>query len=1130
MKFCGECGTPLRPEAAPTTSAAAPAAERKLVTVLFADLVGFTAASEGRDAEDTRELLTRYFDTCRRLITLYGGTVEKFIGDAVMAVWGTPTANEDDPERAVRAALDLVASVSELDTALSARAGLLTGEAAVTLGAEGQGMVAGDLVNTAARIQAAADPGSVFVGDTTRRATEAAIAYEEGGTHALKGKAEPIPLYRAVRVLAARGGAQKSVGLEPPFEGRDRELRLVKELFHASAEEGKAQLVTVLGTAGLGKSRFAWEFEKYVDGLIELFYWHRGRCLAYGEGVAYWALAEMVRMRAGILEEEAPESALAKLRASIEEHVGDRDERAWLEPRLAHLLGLAERTAPDREDLFSAWRLFLERLAEHRPVVLVFEDLHWADAGLLDFVEYLLEWSRTHAIFVLALSRPDLLERRPNFGAGGRNATTLGLEPLSDRAMTELLDGFVPGLPDELRVQILDRSEGVPLYAVETVRMLLDRELLAREGDVYRPTGEISALDVPETLHALVAARLDGLTPEERRLLQDAAVLGKSFLKAGLASLSALSEGELEPLLTSLVRKEVLSLQADPRSPERGQYNFVQDLLKHVAYETLARADRKTRHLAAASYLEQAFGAGEQEIVEVIAAHYLDAYRAAPDAEDATEIKLKAQEMLTRAGERAASLAANEEAQHYFERAAELSDEPMTEASLRERAGTAAWVAGRVEPAEAHFQRALQIFQEQGETHPAARVSARLGEVEWRLGHLDDALARMETAFTVLSGDEPDADLATLAAELGRLHFFRGESEIGQRRIETAIEIAESLWLPEVLSQALNTQGLLASFGGRNELSLALLKHALELALEHDLTSAALRAYNNLGDLLDRRDRYEEAIALQRRGVALARKAGYRMSEWRLTGELSSYLALTGEWDEALELASGVQDEDLRYSLAVVNALVSITAQRGQVEEAWRVLSTISDLAGSADVQDRSTYAAQRATVLHAEGRLDEALAASLESLAAAELLGGRGLAGGADAKIAVGTALASALELGRLDEVVNLLARIDAMRPGQRPPTLQAQAARFRAGLAAARGEHDGVEQGFKTAAAIFREHGLTFLLAVTELEHGEWLMGQGRVDEAEPLLTEAREIFERLEATPWLERAGVPAGTVAA
>jgi class 3 adenylate cyclase/tetratricopeptide (TPR) repeat protein len=1123
-KFCGECGSPLggqqpipAPVAAATTTA--PAAERRLVSVLFADLVGFTSASESRDAEDTRELLSRYFETAQRLISLYGGTVEKFIGDAVMAVWGAPTANEDDAERAVRAALDLIAAVPELDPSLTARAGVLTGEAAVTLGAEGQGMIAGDLVNTASRIQSAAEPSTVLVGEATKRATEAAIAYEPAGEHELKGKAEPVSLYRALRVTAARGGAQKSAGLEPPFVGRERDLRLVKELFHGCGEEGKAHLVSVSGIAGIGKSRLAWEFEKYVDGLAETFWWHRGRCLAYGDGVAYWALAEMVRMRAGILEEESPDSALRKLRASIEEHVTDSEERSWLEPRLAHLLGLAERTAPDREDLFSAWRLFFERLAEQGTVVMVFEDLQWADTGLLDFVEYLLEWSRSHPLFVLALARPELADRRPGFGAGGRNGTTLSLEPLAESAMEELLDGFVPGLPEELRAQILARAEGVPLYAVETVRMLLDRGLLAREGDVHRPTGPIEALDVPETLHALVAARLDGLAPEERRLLQDASVLGKSFTKAGLAELSGLDEAELESLVTALVRKEVFSVQADPRSPERGQYSFLQDLLKRVAYETLAKAERKARHLAAAAHLVQAFGAGEQEIVEVIAAHYLDAYQAAPDADDAPEIRRSAQEMLARAGERAASLAANEEAQHYFERAAELADEPLTEAALRERAGATAWVAGRVDQARIHFERALELYEGQGMTHPAARASARLGEAEWRTGHLEQALERMERAFDVLAGDEPDYDLATLAAELGRLHFFKGEIGLATERIDTAIEIAESLWLPEVLSQALNTQGVIASFNGRSEQSVALLKHAFELALEHDLTRAALRAYNNLGDQLDRRDRYEEAIELHRRGLALARKAGDRIMEWRLIGELGYCLLRTGDWAESVALSAEVPEDQIMYALSVANTLVEIAAARGDSETARNVLSRMSDLKDSADVQDRSTYAVLCALVLRSEGRFEEALAASEEALASLQVFGG-GVS--ADAKIALCEGLESALVLRRFETVEELLARIDAIPPGKRPPSLRAQAARFRSRLGAARGEVDGVEQGFKTAGAMFREHGLTFQLAVTQLEYGEWLAGQGRADDAGELLEEAREIFDRLEATPWLERTG--------
>ena len=489
QRFCAECGTALAGDAvAPApVEREAPAAERRLVTVLFADLVGFTAASEQRDAEETRELLSRYFDASRRLIELYGGTVEKFIGDAVMAVWGTPTATEDDAERAVRAALDLVAAVSALGQEsgaedLRARAGVLTGEAAVTIGAEGEGMVAGDLVNTASRVQSVAEPGAVFVGESTRRATEQTIVYEDAGSFEFKGKDSLTPLWKAQRVVSGLRGSLKSHGLEAPFVGRDRELRQIKELFHVCADEQKAHLISVTGIAGIGKSRLAWEFYKYFDGIASTVYWHRGRCLSYGEGVAYWALADMVRMRCRIGEDEEPASATAKLRATLEELILDAEERTFLEPRLAHLLGLAEHQARDQQDLFAAWRLFFERLAEGYPTVLAFEDMQWADESLLDFIEYLLDWSRNHALFVVTLARPELLERRPTWGAGQRSFTSLYLEALSQRAMEDLLAGLVPGLPTEVRDRILARAEGIPLYAVETVRMLLDRGLLVQDG------------------------------------------------------------------------------------------------------------------------------------------------------------------------------------------------------------------------------------------------------------------------------------------------------------------------------------------------------------------------------------------------------------------------------------------------------------------------------------------------------------------------------------------------------------------------------------------------------------------------------------------------------------------------
>ena len=420
---------------------------------------GVHRAVGGSRFEEVRELLSRYFDEARTLITRYGGTVEKFIGDAVMAVWGTPVTREDDAERAVRAGLELVDAVGLLGEeasalGLSARAGVATGETAVTIGAEGQGLVAGDLVNTASRVQSAADPGTVSVTDATRRATEAAIVYEEPRLHELKGKTEPVALSRAVRVIALRGGELRSEGLESPFVGRERELRMVKDLFHAAIDEGRLHLLSVVGIGGIGKSRLSWEFLKYIDGLIGDIWWHRGRCLAYGDGVTYWALSEMVRSRAGIAEEEEATSAARKLRACVEMFIPDPQERLWVEPRLAHLLGLDDRSFSSQEELFAGWRLFFERLADRDPVVMVFEDLQWADDALLDFIDHLVTMSRDHPLFVVTLARPELIERRSDWGAGKRRFTSLVLEPLDDAAMDELLHGLVPGLPMDLAARI----------------------------------------------------------------------------------------------------------------------------------------------------------------------------------------------------------------------------------------------------------------------------------------------------------------------------------------------------------------------------------------------------------------------------------------------------------------------------------------------------------------------------------------------------------------------------------------------------------------------------------------------------------------------------------------------------
>ena len=514
------------------------------MSVLFADLVGFTPFAEEHDSEDVRETLTRYFDLATAVIERYGGSVEKYIGDAVMAVWGAPSAHEDDAERAVRAALELIDAVHSLGSGMQARAGVLTGEAMVSLGATNQGMVAGDLVNTASRLQSVAPPGTVLVGESTQRAAGRAVAFEAAGEQVLKGKQAALPAWRALRVVAEVGGRNRAETLEAPFVGRHEELRQLKDLFHATSRDRRARIVSVIGPAGIGKTRLAWEFLKYLDGLVEAAFWHEGRSPAYGDGGTFWALGEMIRRRCGLLETDDEATTRARLAETVALHVPDAEERGWIEAALLALLGL-ESAAPS-EQLFAAWRTFFERLAATAPVVMVFEDFHHADSGLVDFVDHLLEWSRSVPICVITLSRPEFLERHPAWATNKRTFSSMHLDPLPDPAMVALLAGLVPGLPPAAATAIVARAEGVPLYAVEMVRtLLMDGRISLRDG-AYEPSGDLAQISVPETLTALIASRLDGLAPEDRAIVADAAVFGQSFTLAGLAAVSGRTEAELE--------------------------------------------------------------------------------------------------------------------------------------------------------------------------------------------------------------------------------------------------------------------------------------------------------------------------------------------------------------------------------------------------------------------------------------------------------------------------------------------------------------------------------------------------------------------------------------------------------
>jgi tetratricopeptide (TPR) repeat protein len=616
----------------------------------------------------------------------------------------------------------------------------------------------------------------------------------------------------------------------------------------------------------------------------------------------------------------------------------------------------------------------------------------------------------------------------------------------------------------------------------------------------------------------LIAARLDGLGAEERRLLQDASVLGRTFTLPGLVAITGLPTPEVESLLSSLVRKEVLSISSDPLLSDRGQYGFLQDLVKKVAYDTMSKKERKSRHLAAAAYLRAV--ADEDEIVEVVASHYLDAYNAAPDAEDADLIKADALEMLQKASERAASLGANEEAQRYAERAIELSEDPETTAELHERAGIMASTRLDVVAGTEHFRSSIALFESLGATHPAARVSAKLAERMWDAGRLKEALDVMDSAFDVLATEAPDEDLAWLAAQLGRFTFFAGDPQKASDRIEKALEIAEALDLPEILSQALNTKALILFSIERPSEGLALVRTALAVALEHDKPSAALRAYNNLADLTQNADRYAEAERYLEEGLTLARRVGNRYWESIFLGFPYPRYAL-GKWDEALEMMKELPPEwfsDLRaaFNQGYMAFGVAMNVHRGELDAAARHLEWFAELETSADVQDTTEYACGKATLLLAQGDAAAALRSAETAVSGQHALS----LSDHRVKESLVVSVEAAFALRDLAKVEELLEIIRSLPPGRHTPFLEAHALRFGARLNALRDVPKAVEPSFKGAAGLFREMAFPFWMAVVLLEHGEWLTAQGRRGESEPLLDEAREIFERLGARPWLER----------
>ncbi|GIU94705.1 MAG: guanylate cyclase [Gaiellaceae bacterium] len=941
----------------------APRRERKVVTVVFCDLVGFTARAESMDPEDVEALLRPYHERVRSELERHGGTVEKFIGDAVMALFGAPTAHEDDPERAVRAALAI--REFALEEGLELRVGVTTGEALVRLDARpegGEGMASGDVVNTAARLQAAAPVNGVIVDEPTYRATRQAIDYEDAEPVEAKGKSEPIAVWQATRAHA-RLGVDVAHDARSPLVGRARELAAVQDAFERARHGRTPQLLTIVGVPGMGKSRLVWELQRIVDADPELITWRQGRCLAYGDGVTLWALAEIVKAEAGISEQDSPADVAAKLRAATVEAVLEADV-SWVESHLLALVGLAEEAelgSDRRNEAFSAWRAFLEGLAEQRPLVVVFEDLHWADETLLDFVDELVDWIADVPLLVVATARPELLERRPGWGGGKLNATTITLSPLTSEETAQLLASALgtPVLPAETQATLLERAGGNPLYAEQFAELYVER-------------GSTDELALPETLQGIIAARLDGLSLDEKALLQDAAVVGKVFWAGALGR----EEADVVATLHSLERKGFVRRQRRSSVEGQGEIAFAHALVRDVAYGQIPRAERAAKHRRVAEWIES-LGRPEDH-AEMRAYHWrsaLDLTRAAgaPDADLAERARLA----LRDAGDRAAGLNSHTAAASFYDEALALwSEGDADRADLLFRLARALFAAYNENRREQALVAARDALLAAGDPVRAGEAESFLANVAWDRGHDDEVRAHLARARELV-GDSVSASAARVLASSARILELDDEFEAAMELAQAALEMASELGLDELRAHALTTRGM-----ARNDLDpgsgTADIEQALELALEIDSPIAAA-IVNNLGvyamfagDIQRADELYAEA---QRLGERFGNKAIVRFTRGnRIWADF-----MLGRWDRALEHADEfvaeceagsphTQESNVRTVRAMMREA------RGDAAGALEDVRIAVDI--SRDRVDRRSFLGALATLgsrLAAQGQIDAA-------------------------------------------------------------------------------------------------------------------------------------------------------------
>jgi class 3 adenylate cyclase/tetratricopeptide (TPR) repeat protein len=1108
-KFCEECATPL---AAPSQIIAE---ERKVVTALFCDLVGFTATSESADPEDLDSMLDAYFTMARNQIEGHGGTVEKFIGDAVVGVFGVPAAHEDDPERAVRAGLRIVEDAEAMTSIgpapLRLRVGINTGEALVRLGvsaASGKGFLTGDSINTASRIQSVAPEMGVAVGLATYEATALVFDYAEAQPETLKGKSEPVRVFHA-KGPRARLGTDVTRVHDAPFIGREIDLAILKGIFDKTLATTSPQLVTVVGEPGLGKSRIVAELLGYVDAKPDLITWRQGRCLPYGEGIAFWALGEILKAQAGILESDPSEVAISKLEAVLP----GGEERSWFRQRLLPLLGIEATSSAEREELFTAWRRFLEYIAEEHPAVLVFEDLHWADGAMLSFLEHLADRAEEVPLLIIGTARPELFERHPNYGRL-RNATPINLTPLSQEETARLVSALLETsvLPVELQQPILDRAGGNPLYAEEFVRLLKDKDLLIEKGAGWGLREGAEVL-FPDSIQALIAARLDTLAADTKSMLADAAVVGKVFWAGAIALMGGRNVDAVTETLRELSRKELVRPARRSSIEGEGEYAFWHVLTRDVAYGQLPRASRASRHVAAARWIESKSPERIEDLAEVLAYHYstaLELSRATGQVDQAVELEAPALAFLSMAGERALGLD-TAAALSNLERALALTppDHPDRAQALF-RFGKVAFQAARYVEAQQALEEAVASFRTAGDDPAAARAMVTLTSLLTRLGDPRRREVAAE-ALDLLEPLGPSPELIDALALMASLEALQGKLQSGIQRAERALALAEELGAPRHTSALGTRAAARASLGDPG--GLQDYREAIELAKVTGNGRLVAMYYNNLGVDLWGFEGPTVSLEVLREGIADAKARGLTESADMLIQSTLDPLLDAGEVDLALAIVADASPQleaagDVFTLVWARGVQTRILQMQGRAEEVAGILDWLELTArGIEDPQIVVCGLGSSALARAALGDFERAVAL-IEELEA--------FPGSRDTSFHAAflpSLVRTALAIDELALAERLALSLELRYPYADHALVAANAA-----ITEARGDLQVAAASYADAADHWQGFGVLPEQGFALLGQGRCLFGLDRSTEATPSLGQARTIFERLHAAPAL------------